>query len=364
MELKLAENIRSFRKNKKMTQEQLAETLGITVGAVSKWESAATTPEIGMIMRLAELFDTSVDVLVGYQLQSGALEQVLAQIKQFREERLYDEAIRIGEKALQKFPNNFDVVYQTALSHLAQGFGDRKYEDSAIRAQELLRRSLELFDQNTDPEISLWLVKNQLGESYMRWPEKALEIFQENNFNGINDARIAQLLSDVLKQYDEAMPYAKRAFRKMTEDLVSSMVALISAYEGKKQFDQGEECHNWLIKTLESMEPDEGFSELTWSRITLIQSQAEILYKHRKREEAKECMLYARRLAKAYDETPNEEIRISRFFDGRRSDKFYLDMNYDTMAEYLESRLHWNTKEEYPDYYALWDEVTKELENE
>lgn len=44
MEGKLAENIRALRKEKKMTQEQLAECLDVTVGAVSKWESGATTP--------------------------------------------------------------------------------------------------------------------------------------------------------------------------------------------------------------------------------------------------------------------------------------------------------------------------------
>lgn len=53
MEGKLAENIRALRKEKRMTQEQLAECLDVTVGAVSKWESGATTPDLSMIMELA-----------------------------------------------------------------------------------------------------------------------------------------------------------------------------------------------------------------------------------------------------------------------------------------------------------------------
>ena len=39
MENKLAENIRTFRKQRALTQEQLAEVLGVTVGAVYKWEA-------------------------------------------------------------------------------------------------------------------------------------------------------------------------------------------------------------------------------------------------------------------------------------------------------------------------------------
>ena len=53
MEIKLAENIRSFRKQRSMTQEQLAEVLGVTVGAVYKWEARLSSPELSLIMEMA-----------------------------------------------------------------------------------------------------------------------------------------------------------------------------------------------------------------------------------------------------------------------------------------------------------------------
>ena len=67
MKLTLSENIRSFRKERKMTQEQLATVLGVTVGAVYKWESGLSVPELDLIVEMADFFDTSVDVLLGYQ---------------------------------------------------------------------------------------------------------------------------------------------------------------------------------------------------------------------------------------------------------------------------------------------------------
>ncbi len=42
MQVLLAENIRKYRREKKLTQEQLAEVMGVTVGAVSKWESGVS----------------------------------------------------------------------------------------------------------------------------------------------------------------------------------------------------------------------------------------------------------------------------------------------------------------------------------
>ena len=53
MKILLAENIRFFRKASGLTQEQLAEAMGVTVGAVSKWESGATTPDLSSILELA-----------------------------------------------------------------------------------------------------------------------------------------------------------------------------------------------------------------------------------------------------------------------------------------------------------------------
>ena len=64
MTVHFSENLRELRKAHKLTQEQLAEAMGVTVGAVSKWESGASTPDIALIMDLAEFFETSVDVLL------------------------------------------------------------------------------------------------------------------------------------------------------------------------------------------------------------------------------------------------------------------------------------------------------------
>ena len=60
MTLTLAENIRVQRRQRGLTQEQLAEALGVTTGAVHKWEAGASTPELSMIVELADFFDLSV----------------------------------------------------------------------------------------------------------------------------------------------------------------------------------------------------------------------------------------------------------------------------------------------------------------
>ncbi|MBQ1604706.1 MAG: helix-turn-helix domain-containing protein [Lachnospiraceae bacterium] len=69
MKLTLAENIRAFRKERRLTQEQFAEAMGVTVGSVYKWETGQTIPELNMVVELADFFDTSMDVLLGYRVK-------------------------------------------------------------------------------------------------------------------------------------------------------------------------------------------------------------------------------------------------------------------------------------------------------
>ena len=67
--IRLAENIVVLRKEKKITQEQLAEFCGVTKASVSKWETGQTLPDILLLPRLAAFFGVSIDKLMGYEIQ-------------------------------------------------------------------------------------------------------------------------------------------------------------------------------------------------------------------------------------------------------------------------------------------------------
>ena len=77
MNIQLSENIRTFRKERGLTQEQLAEVLGVTVGAVYKWEAGLSVPEITTLVEIADFYDISIDVLLGYEMKDNRRESVL-----------------------------------------------------------------------------------------------------------------------------------------------------------------------------------------------------------------------------------------------------------------------------------------------
>lgn len=67
---KLNENIAFFRKKRGITQEELANALGVTNQAVSKWESGKCAPDIQLLPDIAEYFNISIDELFGLSVNS------------------------------------------------------------------------------------------------------------------------------------------------------------------------------------------------------------------------------------------------------------------------------------------------------
>jgi len=67
METKIAENIKFYRKQMKLTQVELARLLGGTSSLVSNYENGYSTPDIYTLSKLANIFDITLDELVEWK---------------------------------------------------------------------------------------------------------------------------------------------------------------------------------------------------------------------------------------------------------------------------------------------------------
>ena len=97
--IKLHEQISFLRKQKGLTQEQLANALGVTNQSVSKWESGQCCPDIQLLPYIAELFEVSVDELLGCNSAKG-LGDICLNIKDYfttlPEKESFENAYRIA----------------------------------------------------------------------------------------------------------------------------------------------------------------------------------------------------------------------------------------------------------------------------
>lgn len=97
--MKINEQIIFLRKQKGMTQEDVACALGVTNQAVSKWESAQCCPDIQLLPAIAELFEVTIDELMGHKT-AGGLGEICLKIRNYftelPEKESFEKAYRIA----------------------------------------------------------------------------------------------------------------------------------------------------------------------------------------------------------------------------------------------------------------------------
>lgn len=73
------ENLRNLRKQKGLSQEELAERLHVVRQTISKWEKGLSVPDADLLIRIAEIFETTVSTLLGDTVEPSEDKNIIAQ---------------------------------------------------------------------------------------------------------------------------------------------------------------------------------------------------------------------------------------------------------------------------------------------
>lgn len=103
--LKISENLARLRKQRKITQEELAEFLGVTKASVSKWETMQSYPDIMLLPVIANYFDITVDELIGFQAQLSPeqITKLYADMSQMFADKPFEEAYQYSRKLAKQY---------------------------------------------------------------------------------------------------------------------------------------------------------------------------------------------------------------------------------------------------------------------
>ena len=322
MQLNLSENIKKYRKEMDLTQEELAEAFGVTIGAVSKWESGSTVPDILTLVELADFFSISMDVLLGVTVSSKSAEDIRDRIKTLRQESRNEEALAEVDKAIVRYPANFMILYEGAVTyHVIAAMNNEKYGPKAIGLYEA---ALKYIDQNTDPDVDEFSIRLCIAELKSEQnPEEALEEFYKINFMGIADVHIATILMNTGK-IDEALD---RYTRILVSILVKSLqfscnMAIALAKTGKKA-NVREACEvlDWCINIYDSVNIGK-ISYLEKMKVALMIIKSMCLAFLGKHEEMRRYIDEAYKLALEYDKIPTNNIHYKiKFWHGEKDYK-------------------------------------------
>ncbi len=148
MKINLKDKLRALRQQKNVTQEALANHLGITPQSVGKWERGEGFPDITLLPKIAFYFDVTVDELLG--VEQARVEEAIAEYKRQSKIFLHNgENIKnreIWEKAYSEFPNDCRVIEGLMSALDNNQIYPRPRED----AERIIALGEELLQKSTD----------------------------------------------------------------------------------------------------------------------------------------------------------------------------------------------------------------------
>ena len=165
MQLDLGNNIRQLRRRDKRTQEALAEALGVTSQAVSRWESGGSYPDMNLIPSIANYFGVSIDELFGYTNErTKRVDELVTQIFEMKRQNNgvdnnISECIAFARNALVEFPGNEKLMLALASvlntagyvrygeCHLIDDEGYGIYDTEKHKTYEEWREAIPLYEK-------------------------------------------------------------------------------------------------------------------------------------------------------------------------------------------------------------------------
>ena len=312
MKMMLAENIRAFRKERSLTQEQLSEALGVTAGAVYKWEAKLSIPELELIIQMADFFDTSVDVLLGYEVKDNRLEATIKRLQEYRRGKDWD-GLSEAEKALKKYPHSFQIVNESA--KLYRAFGVESGDKSLFqRALELLEQSRLLLGQNQDPQISEQTICGSIAQTYLGLDEmdKAIALWKAHNAGGVYNSRIGSILAQN-DQIEEAVPYLSEALANLLADLITTINGYVNVYFNCGDLASLQAILDWGTRLLLGLREKDKPNFFDRICAAFLAALAGSQFLSGQGDEARDTLIRAKELAVSFDASPSYDESDIRF---------------------------------------------------
>ena len=356
MELQISENIRKMRKNRAMTQEQLAEALGVTVGAVYKWENGLSTPEIRMLVEIADFFDTSVDVLLGYRLNEGGMDAAIERICALRRERKLTESAREAEKALQKYPNRFEVLYHSAPTYYLLSTQD---EASARRCIELLEHAIALFDQNPYEDASLAELQEAIATCYigLKQYDRSIELLKKLNGNGSQNAMIGLILAQFCAKPEEALRYLSDGMCISLTALLRIVIGYALSYEQLGDHKRSFDILSWMHDTCKGIRNTSVITYIDKLDAILLACMAHATLATGDETTARALLKNAYDTAQRFDAAPEYRTSVGMKFYHGNPDAVSIDDLGDTAMLAIENQFR---SENYENIFEIWKELCHE----
>lgn len=321
-------NIKRLRKERDLTQEGLADLLGVSFQAVSKWERGERYPDISLLPVIADFFNTTVDDLLGVD-KAKKEQKIKEYLELYGEMRLKNRplAFREFKKAVKEFPGDFRILvrYMELLKEENDSVLLPDYEKTS---KELMSIYEKIQNHCTDDSIRIWskhLICDHLMCKYdcLGYDEKYRQQAESiiSTLPAMCDSReyLSLMNKDISKWYE---------IRENTiEELLYLLQNTIISYcyyddNFTPEYKINVIKHmNELFKIVDS---DDNYSKNRMHMIYNYGHLGHLYFELGDKESAIKYLKISAEYAKKFDENPDVSERVYRFYE---NGKDFLEMN-------------------------------------
>ncbi len=156
-EINIAKVITEKRKEKGITQDELADYIGVSKASVSKWENAQSYPDITLLPKLAGYFNISIDELIDYlpQMTREDIKKTYHRLAKAFSRKPFNEVLDECHIVIKKYYSCFPLLLQMALLLLNHfSLANAKEEQDAI-VKEIVDMCRRIIEESDD----VWIIK-------------------------------------------------------------------------------------------------------------------------------------------------------------------------------------------------------------
>ena len=195
------------RKEKKITQDELAKYIGVSKAAISKWETGQSYPDITLLPILAAYFNMSIDELIGYepQMVKEDIQKLYVRLCEDFAKKPFEEVILECEELIKKYYSCFPLLHQMGLLLINHSM----LAPDVLETTRLNELACSLFERVKEKGDDVELSKQALHlEAYcyllLNQPSVALELLEDTKKPKVSSEVLIAQAHQMLGQIEEA----------------------------------------------------------------------------------------------------------------------------------------------------------------